>query len=219
MSDAEELWKRQSDEEVIRAMLRLDDYVEEGQAIIRAEMRRRGLTIPHPGIHVYRINSASLGWMDIVSVLPEGVVFRYGSVAESIVGRLRKSADDGGTLSLENIDLNPLFADFLHDVIARHAPSEPDLIDEAKRIGRGKVYVIDGRTRNPDGSVPPFDIMGSFVVEEGLVSAGSYERNPNYMILSELGFFRLSPDLHGQLVAELRRRTIESAPERDEGES
>jgi len=202
MDDGWKVWQRRSDDQVIAAMLRLGDYTDEGQVIIRAEMLRRGLTVPHPGIHVYRVRRPTGETMDIVSVLP-GVVFNRGAAIESIVGRLRIPADEGGGLTPDNLDANPLFADFLHGVLARYGPSEPELIEQATRIGRGKVYVIDGRTPTPDGAVPAADILGSFVVNAGMVTAGSYERNPNHTILSAMGFFRLSPALHERLVAEL----------------
>jgi hypothetical protein len=93
MSDGWEVWRRRSDDQVIAGMLRLGDYTDEGQAIIRAEMLRRGLTIPHPGIHVYRMKSPARGTMDIVSVLPENVVFTRGCAIEAVVGRLRIIVD------------------------------------------------------------------------------------------------------------------------------
>ena len=207
MSDALEVWRRRSDEEVIAAARRLEDYLEEGRAIIRAEMRRRRLIVPHAEFHFYLINSRDFGRIDIVSVLSEDIVFRHGSVIEAIVGRLRQRLDEGGTLTPDNFDANPLFADVLHDVIARHASSDPGLINEAKRIGSGKVYVIDGRAPS-DGYTPAADIIGSFVVEAGTVVAGSYARNPNHAVISELGFFRLSSALHEQLVAELAQRRL-----------
>ena len=209
MSDATESWRRQTDEQVIAAMLRLGDFLDEGQTIIRAEMLRRGLMLPHPGIHIYRVDSRQLGMMDIASVLPSEVVSQLGIVTEAIIGRLRRSATDGGTLSPENFDANPLFADVLHQVVARHAPTDSDLMEEARRIDHGKVYVIDGRTPAPDGRVPAEDIIGSFVAETGRVHAGSYERNPNHIVLSPIGFFRLGPALHQRLVEELEQRTRE----------
>ena len=211
--DAAEVWRRCSDEQVMAAMLRLGDYEDEGQVIIRAELLRRGLvsSIPdHPDIQVYVIRRAGV-LMEVVSVLPMEVVFRHGTVIESVVGRLLMPSLGGGTLTPENFDANPLFADFLHDVIARHAADEPDLIEEARRLGSGKVYVIDGRTPTPAGAVPAADILGSFGVDGGAVVAGSYERNPNHTVLSATGFFRLSRTLHDRLAAELTSRTVDWA--------
>ncbi len=46
MSKVEEIWRRKSDDEVAKAGGCLSDYTEEGQAAIRAELRRRGLPEP-----------------------------------------------------------------------------------------------------------------------------------------------------------------------------
>jgi hypothetical protein len=158
----------------------------------------------------YFVKDPAGGMMDVVSVLPPGVVFTRGLVMEAVVGRWRKRLEDGGTLTPENFDANPLFTDFLHDVIARHCPNEPDLIDEARRHGSGRVYVIDGRNSAPDGGVAPRDIVGSFAVDGGMVIAGSYERNPNHAVLSAIGFFRLARGVHEHMAAELALRKIPS---------
>jgi hypothetical protein len=214
--DAAEVWRRRSDEQVMAAMWRLEDYDDEGQAIIRAEMlRRAGSSIPdHPAIHVYVVRNPIGGMMVIFSVLPVEVAFNHGTVSEAVVGSLRKPSDDGGTLTPDNFDANPLFADFLHDVIARHGPDQPELIEGARREGSGKVYVIDGRARTSGGAVVAADVIGSFGVDGGVVIAGSYERNFNHTVLSETGFFRLSPALHERLAAELACRTVQWAASR-----
>jgi hypothetical protein len=44
----EEVWRRKSDEEVEAAGAQLNEYIEEGERIIRAEMHRRGVQQPGP---------------------------------------------------------------------------------------------------------------------------------------------------------------------------
>ena len=202
----EEVWRRRSDGQLIAAARSIGDYTDDGVAIIRAELRRRGLAQPYFDLPVYRVRTPELGTMDIVSVLPTEVAFASGVPIEAVVGRLRKLADEGGTLTPDNFGPNPVFADFLHDVIARHGPSQPDVIAEARRLGSGRVYVIDLRTRTPDGAVPQEDIIGAFGIDGGLVTPGSYQRNPNHVVLSSAGFFRLDPALHERLLAELAAR-------------
>lgn len=46
MSDAEEIWAKKSDEELLEAAGDLDEFTEEGERIIRAELRRRKLPAP-----------------------------------------------------------------------------------------------------------------------------------------------------------------------------
>jgi hypothetical protein len=48
MNDAEALWRSKTDEEVADAARQLSDYTEEGERIIRGELRRRGMAEPPP---------------------------------------------------------------------------------------------------------------------------------------------------------------------------
>jgi hypothetical protein len=143
---------------------------------------------------------------DIVSLLPHQQVFTQGLAPEAIVGRLLQPLDQGGTLSPENFARNSVFVDFLHEVIARYGPDLPGLKAEAERLGAGWLYVIDARTPTPEGDVPPYDIFGAFQVDAGVIVAGSYQRNPNHVILSPQGFFRLEPALQERMLVELAAR-------------
>ncbi len=46
MNDAERIWREKSDEELLDAAAELDQFTEEGQRTIRAELKRRGLEDP-----------------------------------------------------------------------------------------------------------------------------------------------------------------------------
>jgi hypothetical protein len=50
MEGAEEIWAAKSDDELVEASSELFDFTEEGERIIRAELRRRGLPEPDPSI-------------------------------------------------------------------------------------------------------------------------------------------------------------------------
>jgi uncharacterized RDD family membrane protein YckC len=43
MSDAEDIWKRRSDEQILDAAQALDEYTDEGRRLIHAELLRRGI--------------------------------------------------------------------------------------------------------------------------------------------------------------------------------
>jgi hypothetical protein len=47
MTDAEQIWRAKSDDEILEAAQDLSEYTDDGERIIRAELRRRGL--PEPG--------------------------------------------------------------------------------------------------------------------------------------------------------------------------
>jgi hypothetical protein len=163
---------------------------------------------PDLGIHVYVARIPGEGMQEIVSLLSEDAVFAHGLVPQAVIGKLLRRSDEGGALTPANFAVNTSFVDFLHDVIGRRGADHPDLMAEARRLGSGRVYVIDGRTPTPQGDVPPTDILGAFRVEAGAVEPGSYERNPNHRVLSDNGFFRLEPALQEQLLVELTTLSV-----------
>jgi hypothetical protein len=96
-----------------------------------------------------------------------------------------------------------VFVDFMHGVIARRGSDLPGLVEEARRQGNGWVYIVDQRTRTPEGPVPPEDIIGAFEVKGGQIVPGSYRRSPKHKILSADGFLQLGSELQSCLLAEI----------------
>jgi hypothetical protein len=105
-----------------------------------------------------------------------------------------------------SFDPNPAFVQLLHQVIADHIAASPGIRREGKRQGDGYVYLLDGRTPQPDGQVPPEDIIGAVAVHGGSVVPGSYQHNPNHRLLTADGWFVLPPDIEIALQDELRAR-------------
>lgn len=155
--------------------------------------------------YVCRVNTPE-GERDYVTLLPLETVFAKGLAPEAIVGVLRRPMRTGERITPEVFVRNRVFVDFLHEVIAEHAPSQPELQAEARRLGSGWVYIIDQRTPTPEGPVPPEDILGAFEAKNGEVVPGSYQRSPKHMILSAHGFFRLGAGLHLCLLREMESR-------------
>ncbi len=143
------------------------------------------------------------GEKNYVTLLSPEQMFSRGLAPEAIVGELSRPLAAGEPITPEVFARNRVFVEFLHAVIARRAPSLPGLIAEARRQGEGWVYLIDQRTRTPDGAVPPEDIIGVFEVRGGAIVPGSYKASPRHRILSPDGFFRLSEDLQAALMEEL----------------
>ena len=52
MSDAEAIWAAKTDDELLEAAAELSEYTEDGERVIRAELKRRGLPQPDPPIGV-----------------------------------------------------------------------------------------------------------------------------------------------------------------------
>jgi hypothetical protein len=145
------------------------------------------------------------GPRDFVTCLSQDVVFKRGLRPEAVIGTLMKSAGAGGTLSPENFARNPAFVDFMHKVIAEKAPGTAGFQAEARRLGKGHVYIIDQRTPIPGDAVPPEDIVGAFEVNDGKVVLQSYKKSPNHRIFSTRGFVQLGPELQKCLLDELNQ--------------
>ena len=124
---------------------------------------------------------------------------------EAVVGFLA-----GETLDEREFRANGVFIDFMHDVIRRTGPQDPELRAAAAAQGEGWLYVIDARTpESPQGRVPPEDIIGAFEVEEGRLVEASYQANEDHRVLTRHGMVRLPPPFHEALVRELMQRRAE----------
>ena len=143
------------------------------------------------------------GVKDYVTLMSPDIFCSRGLCPEAIVGVITRPLAAGEAITPDVFARNRVFVEFMHEVIAEHGPVQPDFQAEARRLGDGFVYVIDQRTPDPGGSVPPRDIFGSFQVTDGKVVTGSYTRNPNHVILSADGFFNLGPNLNRKLCDEI----------------
>lgn len=143
---------------------------------------------------------------DYATVLPPERVLATGLPAEAIVGLLLEPAAEGRAPHPEAFAENPAFRALFDEVVGRHAADDPAIVDQARRLGSGYVYVIDGRTPDARGDVPAEDVVGAFQVREGAVVREPYLPNPKYRLLGEHGFFVLSDTLHQRLLDEIARR-------------
>ncbi len=126
------------------------------------------------------------------------------SIGPGIVGSLKRPLDEGGKIAPENFLPNEEFVAFIHYLIERSAPESADLQAAARDQREGRIYIIDGRTPDPQGAVPPEDIIGSFEVHAGVLLPDSYQRNPNHLIMSANGLFQLPRAVHHLLLKEVQ---------------
>lgn len=167
------------------------------------------MTKPESPIYVCRVQTPD-GFEDYVTLVSPESSLQHGLAPEAIVGVLSRPLNPGEQITPQVFARNRMFVEFLHEVIARHVPSEPSCRTEARRLGSGWLYIIDQRTATPAGDVPPEDIVGSFEVKDGDIVPSSYRSNPKHVILSANGFFQLSQFLHSCLLKELSARQATS---------
>lgn len=139
---------------------------------------------------------------DLVALNPPGDAFSDGLEESNIVGIVRGLIRPG-QVDFE-IDENPGFVERLHAAIAHEAPRCPRFQMAARRQKDGWIYVIDGRTPDPAGAVPPEDILGGFELHAGVCKPGGYVRNPNHRLLTRRGFFQLESEFYEAVMARLQ---------------
>lgn len=135
----------------------------------------------------------------VLSLLQPSEVASLGELpAEAIAGTLSGDTE---------FSANPAFVTFVHEVIRRDGPMDPNLVAAAEAQMDGWVYVIDLRTpEGVQGRVPPEDIVGGFEVKEGEIVPDSYWQNDEHRPFTEHGLMQLPDSLREAFVAELRRR-------------
>lgn len=159
-------------------------------------------------ISVCRVSTPE-GSKDYVTCLPHELIFEHGLPAEAIIGVLTQPVEQTSSITPENFSRNRVFVEFLHEMIASTGPTLESLIEDAKRQGEGWLYIIDQRSpslTNEEATIPPEDILGAFVVENGSIKPDAYQRNSNHQILTENGFFQLGNEMQTALLNELHQR-------------
>lgn len=153
---------------------------------------------------------------DVVSPIDGRWLFEhgYGLADRAIVGVMLRRVDDGGEIVPDNFRPNRPFVDFLHELLAAEAPQTDAARLRAARQREGYLYLIDGRTPDPDGRVPPEDIIGAIAIQAGKLIPGTYQRNDRHQLLSSAGFFVLPSELEAALLTQLRAACAQQPPSR-----
>jgi hypothetical protein len=156
-------------------------------------------------VFVFQVNVGA-DTQEVVSILDPSTVFEHGLPTEAILGVLRPSATGGHQITPERFQENPAFVRHLQGLISTRIHEVEGIRRAAQKQGEGHVYLIDARTPQPDGQVPPADIIGAVKVQAGTLVAGSYQPNPNHRLLTKDGFFTLPTELETVLQTDIHAR-------------
>ncbi len=159
-------------------------------------------------IFVFQINVGTEA-QEVVSILDPGTAFTHGLPTEAILGMVRPDATGGDWITPERFQENPAFVQYLRALISDRVYDVEGLRRAAQQQGEGYVYLIDARTPQPDGQVPPADIIGAVKVQDGTLVVASYQHNPNHRLLTRDGFFRLPTELETILQTDLHARSTQ----------
>jgi hypothetical protein len=149
--------------------------------------------------NIFTIKTAQ-GPLNVLSFLPPEYVFAKGIPEEAIVGVL---PPDVTKIALPAFKSGSAFIRFLHRVIAKHAPNLPALQEEARRIGNGSLFIVDGRAPTPEDRVEPEDIIGAFQVSAGIILPDTYRASTKHLLVGKHGFLLLDELLQQKLLDEL----------------
>lgn len=155
---------------------------------------------PGRAVFVY-LTSGDTGTRQVVAIVAPAMVQEHGLRPEAILGAVPPPAETGHapTIAPETFQPNQTFVQFLEILVRKHVGEVAGIRQQAAQVGDGNVYLIDGRTPDPGGTVPPQDIIGAVEVRGGVPTEGSYRHNPNHRLLTEHGFFLLPPELEAAL--------------------
>src|SRR5213594_2705153 len=109
---------------------------------------------------------------DYVTCLSTERLSRYAGIpSEGIIGQILRPMAPGERITPGNFAANTVFVDLMHaGSDASRGPHTKNLIEDAKRLGKGTLCVIDRRTRAPEGPIREIldrDIFGEFEVKKG----------------------------------------------------
>lgn len=126
-------------------------------------------------------------------------VMKNGLIGEAIVGQFVEDPEGKDpSLLVDSFRPNPVFVQFFHEFIRTEGPKTSALMKEAIRQKEGWVYLIDGRVKDVNENIPPYNIIGGFKVEAG--KPVEYKGNPNHALLTEEGFFQLGSEMQAALI-------------------
>jgi hypothetical protein len=95
---------------------------------------------------------------------------------------------DPNSLTPADVQENGPFLRLLSRVIFETIDQCGDIRRHAQDQGSGYLYLLDERTPDPGGRVPPEDIVGAIEVSDGKPLPGSYQHNPRHRLLTPAGW-------------------------------
>jgi hypothetical protein len=126
---------------------------------------------------------------------------------EAIAGWIEGSFEPLKALANGMFRVNPLFVDFMQNVIRTFGPEDEGLQQAVHGQPTGSLGIIDLRTpEGPDGRVPLEDIVGMFAVHDGKLAA--YHPNDKHLVFSKHGLVQLPPPFAEIHVRELMRLKV-----------
>ncbi|MDB5331638.1 MAG: hypothetical protein JWP03_2789 [Phycisphaerales bacterium] len=166
---------------------------------------------PAPRVPFYVYKSAALNGQPEHTILsplsPQEVQELGGLRDEAVIGEIAPGATD---VSPESFVPNRAFVQFLHNVLAIHAPRNPGLMAAAQSGGTGQLLVLDKRVHVPVEQQESKDVIGVIDIQDGRLV--KYTINPNHQLVTRDGYMVLDPWYQEKLIEELKKLGYQPAP-------
>ncbi len=103
----------------------------------------------------------------------------------AIVGEI--SPNDGGGYDPWSLKLNPEFIQALTDYMNEVQAIMPEIVEQARSLPSGWVYIIDPRLSDEsEDDPPPTDLVGAFAVDDiGQIVPRSFQYNANHALIDQ----------------------------------
>nr|WP_296071156.1 hypothetical protein [uncultured Actinoplanes sp.] len=143
----------------------------------------------------------------VLSLLEPEWVDEHGLHPEVVLAVLRPDADVDEP-HVADIRENPPFLRLLSRTIWETVAGCETIRSQARIQGDGVAYLLDERTADPAGRVPPEDILGTVQVSDARPVAASYQHNPRHRLSTAAGWFQLPEEIETALQSAVRSRTL-----------
>jgi hypothetical protein len=138
-----------------------------------------------PLLNVFEVPDDQGGTRHLLAFIEPARADSSGIDARSIVGEITPT-DDGG-YDPRSLKLNPQFLESFTDYMNEVQANTPEIVERARSLPSGSVYVIDSRNAEPgEGDPPPSDLVGAFAVDDaGRVVPQSFQYNANHGLIDQ----------------------------------
>lgn len=129
-------------------------------------------------LNVYEVESEH-GPVSLLCFLDPVLAGAKGIEPAAIVGEYVARDDEG--FDADRFRVQPAFVEALTGFMNEEAARSEGIVNQARTLSSGWLYVIDPRDRSGDAEPPPSNVLGAFAVDDsGQVVPGSFQYNANH---------------------------------------
>jgi hypothetical protein len=138
---------------------------------------------PLPLLNVFEVADDEGGTRHLLAFIEAVRAGSSGIDPRSIVGEI--TPNDEGGYDATSLKLNPEFIGAFTDYMNEVHAVEPGIVEQARSLPSGWVYIMDPRhVEEPGTDPPPTDLVGAFAVDDdGQVAPQSFQYNENHVLI------------------------------------